>query len=45
VKSIAGGGAEIVISAWVKNENYRDARTNLLLAIKERFAKAKIALG
>jgi small conductance mechanosensitive channel len=45
VKSIAGGGAEIVISAWVKNENYRDARTNLLLAIKERFAKAKMALG
>jgi small conductance mechanosensitive channel len=45
VKSIAGGGIEIQISAWVKNEHYRDARTDLLLAIKDRFLKAKIALG
>lgn len=45
VKSIAGGGAELQIAAWVKNEHYRDARTSLLLAIKDRFQKAKIALG
>jgi small conductance mechanosensitive channel len=45
IKSITGGGAEIQIGAWVKNEDYRDARTAFLLDIKERFAKAKIALG
>jgi small conductance mechanosensitive channel len=45
VKSLAAGGAEINISAWVRNEHYRDARTNLLLAVKERFRQAKIALG
>jgi small conductance mechanosensitive channel len=45
IKSISGGGAEILISAWVKNEHYRDARTQLLLEIKEQFKKAKIALG
>jgi small conductance mechanosensitive channel len=45
IRSITGGGAEIQIAAWVKNENYRDTRTALLLDIKERFQKAKIALG
>ncbi len=45
IRSITGGGAEIQINAWVKNEDYREARTALLLDIKERFAKAKIALG
>ncbi|MGL4241194.1 MAG: mechanosensitive ion channel family protein [Beijerinckiaceae bacterium] len=45
IRAITGGGAEIQISAWVRNEDYRDARTALLLDIKERFAKAKIALG
>jgi small conductance mechanosensitive channel len=45
IKSITGGGAEVQIGAWVRNEDYRDARTALLLDIKERFAKAKIALG
>jgi small conductance mechanosensitive channel len=45
IKSIMGGGAELQIGAWVKNEDYRDTRTALLLDIKERFAKAKIALG
>jgi small conductance mechanosensitive channel len=45
IRSITGGGAELQISAWVKNEDYRDTRTALLLDIKERFAKAKVALG
>jgi small conductance mechanosensitive channel len=45
IKSIAGGGAEIQIAAWVKNEHYRDTRTQLLVDIKERFKKAKVALG
>jgi small conductance mechanosensitive channel len=45
IKSIMGGGAELQIGAWVKNEDYRDTRTALLLDVKERFAKAKIALG
>jgi small conductance mechanosensitive channel len=45
IKSITGGGAELQIGAWVRNEDYRDTRTALLLDIKERFTKAKIALG
>jgi small conductance mechanosensitive channel len=45
IRSITGGGAEIQIAAWVKNADYRDTRTSLLLDIKERFQKAKIALG
>jgi small conductance mechanosensitive channel len=45
IRSITAGGAELQIGAWVKNEDYRDTRTALLLDIKERFARAKIALG
>lgn len=45
IKSLAGGGAEIQISAWVRNEDYRDAKTALLLAIKERFAKDKLDMA
>jgi small conductance mechanosensitive channel len=45
IKALPGGGAEVHIAAWVKNEDYRDARTALLLAIKERFAKDKLAMA
>lgn len=45
IKSITGGGAELQIAAWVKNEAYAEARTKLLLDIKEKFAAAGVALG
>jgi small conductance mechanosensitive channel len=45
IKALPGGGAEIHIAAWVRNEDYRDARTALLLAIKERFVKDKLAMA
>ena len=45
IKALPGGGAEIHIAAWVRNEEYRDARTALLLAIKERFVKDKLAMA
>jgi small conductance mechanosensitive channel len=45
IKALPGGGAEIHVAAWVKNEDYQDTRTALLLAIKERFVKDKLAMA
>jgi small conductance mechanosensitive channel len=45
IKALPGGGAEIHVAAWVRNEDYQDARTALLLAIKERFVKDKLAMA
>ncbi|MGL4636853.1 MAG: mechanosensitive ion channel family protein [Beijerinckiaceae bacterium] len=45
IKSLAGGGAEIHVAAWVKNEDYHAARTALLLAVKQRAVKDKLALA
>jgi small conductance mechanosensitive channel len=45
IKALPGGGAEIHIATWVTNEDYRAARTELLLGIKQRFAKDKLAMA
>lgn len=45
IRGLPGGGAEIHLAAWVRNEDFGDARTALLLAIKERFAKEKLAMA
>lgn len=46
VKALGGGGApEINFTCWVRNEDYRDARTAILADIKTRFEAAKIVFG
>jgi small conductance mechanosensitive channel len=45
LKGLSSGGSEIDISAWVKNEDYVQARTNILNAARKRFAKDDIKLA
>ncbi len=45
VKSLSAGGSEIDISAWVKNEDFVQARTNILNAARKRFAQDEIKLA
>lgn len=45
VKSLQGGAAEVAMSVWVRNEDYRDVRSAILSEIKLRFEKAGIKLG
>lgn len=45
VRALPGGGGELSVSAWVKNDQFRTARSALLLAIKERFVREGIAFA
>lgn len=45
LKSLSGGGCELECSAWVRNEDYADVRSAILVAMRERFAKADIKLA
>ena len=45
IKSLTGGGYELGVSAWVRDENYAAARTNLLRAVRERFAASGVKLA
>ncbi len=45
VKTLSGGAAELSLLAWVRNEDYREARSGLLSAIKDEFEKAGLKLG
>jgi small conductance mechanosensitive channel len=45
VKSLQGGAAEMTISVWVRNEDYRDVRSAILSDIKHRFETAGLKLG
>lgn len=45
VRALPGGGGELALTVWVKNEQFRAARSALLLAIKERFTRDSIAFA
>lgn len=45
VKSLTGGASEIVVNAWVKNDDYQEARSQYLTAVRQALGKAKIALA
>lgn len=45
VKSLQGGAAEVALSVWVRNEDYRETRSALLAELRRRFAAAGVKLG
>jgi small conductance mechanosensitive channel len=45
VKQLSGGGSQIAISAWVKNEDYESAMSNVLMDLRERFAREDVKLA
>ncbi len=45
VRALQGGAAELQISVWVRNEDYRDTRSMILSQIKHRFEAAGLKLG
>lgn len=45
VKALSGGGSEISVSAWVKNEDYREARTEYLTAVRAALTRDGIDLA
>jgi small conductance mechanosensitive channel len=45
VRGLAGGGAEMHLLCWVKNEDYRQTRSDLLSSVKTEFEKAGLKLG
>lgn len=45
VKALSGGASEVVVSVWVKNEDYQDARTQLLTGVRQAFQAKGIELA
>ncbi|MGL4496444.1 MAG: mechanosensitive ion channel family protein [Beijerinckiaceae bacterium] len=45
VRALPAGGGELSLTVWVKNEQFRAARSALLMAIKERFVRDGIAFA
>jgi small conductance mechanosensitive channel len=45
IRALAGGAAELHVMAWVKNEDYRTTRSDLLQELRTRFDKAGLKLG
>ena len=45
VKTLTSGGCELKISAWVRNEDYAGARSNILTGIRARFTSEGVQLG
>jgi small conductance mechanosensitive channel len=45
IRALAGGAAELHVMAWVKNEDYRSTRSDLLQELRTRFDKAGLKLG
>lgn len=45
VKAVSGGASEIEVQAWVKNEEYVNARTSLLTEVRRRFGAKAIELA
>lgn len=45
VKALSGGASEVVVSAWVRNENYQEARSQLLSGVRQVFQAKGIELA
>ncbi len=45
VRALAGGSAEISLLAWVRNEDYRAARSDILAELRRRFDAEGLKLG
>lgn len=45
VKALTGGASEVVVSAWVRNEHYQEARSQLLTGVRQAFQAKGIELA
>ncbi len=45
LRSLSAGGSTIAVSAWVKNENFSEARSSLIAGIRRKLLEREIKLG